>query len=89
MEGHRGYKFHLIKNAINLDSSVVLFQIAYPKPTKKPLFDGLVTQCEGLDLEFLSVDELRVSTPAYSEHDRLTKAHSVIHHLHATQLFVI
>ena len=35
--------------------------ICYPKPTSKPLYDGLVTQCKSLGIPFLSAEELGVS----------------------------
>ena len=35
--------------------------ICYPKPTSKPLYDGLVTQCQSLGIPFVPADELGVS----------------------------
>ena len=35
--------------------SVHHLQVCYPKPTDKPLFNGLVTQCQQLHIPFLSV----------------------------------
>lgn len=35
--------------------------ICYPKPTSKPLYDGLVTQCKSLGMPFVSAEELAVS----------------------------
>ncbi|XP_057469018.1 pyridoxine/pyridoxamine 5'-phosphate oxidase 1, chloroplastic-like [Actinidia eriantha] len=32
--------------------------VCYPKPTPKPLYDGLVTQLESLSVPFLSVENL-------------------------------
>eukprot|EP00239_Pterosperma_sp_CCMP1384_P010267 CAMPEP_0197864904 /NCGR_PEP_ID=MMETSP1438-20131217/43355_1 /TAXON_ID=1461541 /ORGANISM="Pterosperma sp., Strain CCMP1384" /LENGTH=243 /DNA_ID=CAMNT_0043483283 /DNA_START=324 /DNA_END=1055 /DNA_ORIENTATION=+ len=32
--------------------------ICYPKPTDKPLYNGLVTQCKSLDIRFISVEDL-------------------------------
>ncbi|KAK3272930.1 pyridoxine/pyridoxamine 5'-phosphate oxidase [Cymbomonas tetramitiformis] len=32
--------------------------ICYPKPTDKPLYNGLVTQCRSLQIEFISADDL-------------------------------
>jgi pyridoxal 5'-phosphate synthase / NAD(P)H-hydrate epimerase len=32
-------------------------QICYPKPTKKPLYDGLVVQCKSLQIPFIDVEE--------------------------------
>lgn len=34
-------------------------QVCYPKPTDKPLYSGLVTQCRALALPFISVDSLK------------------------------
>jgi len=33
-------------------------QVCYPKPTSKPLFDGLVTQCRSLGIGFVTTEEL-------------------------------
>ena len=33
-------------------------QILYPKPTQKPLYEGLVTQCKSLSLPFLAWDDV-------------------------------
>ena len=32
-------------------------QVCYPRPTKKPLYDGLVVQCESLRLPFIDVED--------------------------------
>jgi len=37
---------------------VTLLQVCYPKRTDKPLYHGLVTQCESLGIPFLSLEEL-------------------------------
>lgn len=37
--------------------------ICYPKPTNKPLYNGLVTQCESLAITFVSADELLHGSP--------------------------
>ena len=34
-------------------------QILYPKPTQKPLYEGLVTQCKSLSLPFPTWDDVR------------------------------
>ena len=34
--------------------------ICYPKPTDRPLYNGLVTQCRSLGLPFLTAEELQV-----------------------------
>jgi NAD(P)H-hydrate repair Nnr-like enzyme with NAD(P)H-hydrate epimerase domain len=33
-------------------------QICYPKPTDKPLYNGLVTQCRSLGIPFVGAEEL-------------------------------
>jgi hypothetical protein len=40
-------------------------QVCYPKPTDKPLYNGLVTQCKALGIPFLSLEQLQeaCSTP--------------------------
>jgi len=34
-------------------------QILYPKPTQKPLYEGLVTQCKSLSLPFPTWDDVQ------------------------------
>ncbi|GMH45062.1 hypothetical protein BSKO_13019 [Bryopsis sp. KO-2023] len=34
-------------------------KIAYPKPTDKPLYNGLVTQCKALGIDFVLVEDLQ------------------------------
>jgi hydroxyethylthiazole kinase-like uncharacterized protein yjeF len=41
---------------------MMALQICYPKPTSKPLYDGLVTQCKSLQLPFVPVEA--VCSPA-------------------------
>lgn len=36
-------------------------EVCYPKQTDRPLYKGLVTQCQGLGLKFVSCEELQVS----------------------------
>ena len=36
-------------------------QILYPKPTQKPLYEGLVTQCKSLSLPFPTWDDVQQS----------------------------
>ena len=43
-------------------------QICYPKRTDKPLYHGLVTQCQALGIEFVEVDQV-VSDPLDSKAD--------------------
>lgn len=44
--------------------------MCYPKPTDKPLYNGLVTQCKSLGLPFVSPEELLSSgTPLKQQHD--------------------
>jgi NAD(P)H-hydrate epimerase len=33
--------------------------VCYPKPTDKPLYNGLVTQCKALGIPFLSLEQLQ------------------------------
>jgi NAD(P)H-hydrate epimerase len=33
--------------------------VCYPKPTDKPLYNGLVTQCKALGMPFLSLEQLQ------------------------------
>ena len=35
-------------------------QICYPKPTNKPIYNGLVLQCESLSIPFVSWEEAKV-----------------------------
>ena len=35
--------------------------ICYPKPTNKPLYNGLVTQCRALGIPFLTAEDLQVN----------------------------
>ncbi|PRW44444.1 pyridoxine pyridoxamine 5 -phosphate oxidase chloroplastic-like [Chlorella sorokiniana] len=42
--------------------------ICYPKPTSKPLYDGLVTQCRSLGIPFMSAEEL-AAAPLSSKYD--------------------
>lgn len=44
--------------------------ICYPKPTSKPLYDGLVTQCRSLGIPFVSAEELAVSRWQNAAHER-------------------
>eukprot|EP00877_Chromochloris_zofingiensis_P011474 jgi/Chrzof1/6580/Cz19g01230.t1 len=39
-------------------------QVCYPKPTDKPLYNGLVTQCKALGIPFLSPDQLMSVEPS-------------------------
>lgn len=34
--------------------------VCYPKPTNRPLYNGLVTQCRSLGIPFVTADELQV-----------------------------
>jgi hypothetical protein len=50
-------------------------QVCYPKPTDKPLYNGLVTQCKSLGLPFVSAEELlSSSTPLKQRHDLVIDA---------------
>lgn len=40
--------------------------ICYPKPTDRPLYNGLVTQCRSLGIPFVSAQDLQVSPAACS-----------------------
>jgi len=44
-------------------------QICYPKPTDKPLYNGLVTQCKALGLPFISADEFTEGRPLQQRFD--------------------
>lgn len=37
------------------------WQVCYPKPTDKPLYTGLVTQCRSLGIPFLSLEDIQSS----------------------------
>ena len=50
--------------------STACMQICYPKQSKKPLFEGLVTQCKSLKLPFVDVEKLPQS--------QLSQAYDVI-----------
>lgn len=43
--------------------------VCYPKPTDKPLYDGLVTQCRSLGLPFLTGEEVQAGGPLASRFD--------------------
>ena len=38
-------------------------QVCYPKPTDRPLYNGLVTQARSLGIPFVSAEELRAGGP--------------------------
>jgi hypothetical protein len=40
---------------------LLLPQVCYPKPTDKPLYNGLVTQCKALGIPFLSLEQLQAA----------------------------
>jgi hypothetical protein len=51
---------------------LLLRQVCYPKPTDKPLYNGLVTQCRALGIPFLSIEQLQAagSAPTQQQHQQ-------------------
>ncbi|KIY96224.1 hypothetical protein MNEG_11737, partial [Monoraphidium neglectum] len=48
--------------------------ICYPKPTDKPLYNGLVTQCKSLGIPFVSADDLTGGAPLQERFDVIVDA---------------
>lgn len=44
-------------------------QVCYPKPTDRPLYNGLVTQCRALGIPFIAADELTGGAPLRERFD--------------------